>query len=210
MYRLYTRPSTAGMAPHILLHEIGAPHELVALDKDAGALTAPDYAKLNPHARVPTLVEGDLVIYEATAICLHLADRHPEAGLAPALGSDERARFYQWMAFLTNSVQADEMIWFYPERFAPESEAAAVRAKITDRLAQMFAVLDKAVAGRQWLAGDRFGAADAYLFMLARWTRNMPRKARDLPYLGPYLARVLDRPSVRAMIAAEGLSEPFY
>ncbi|MCC7272318.1 MAG: glutathione S-transferase C-terminal domain-containing protein, partial [Alphaproteobacteria bacterium] len=104
----------------------------------------------------------------------------------------------------------DEMIWFYPDRFAPPEVAAAVRAKIEDRLDRMFAVLDAALAGRRWLVGERFGAADAYLFMLARWTRNMPHKARDLPNLRPYLARILDRPAVRAMFAAEGLGEPYY
>ncbi|MCC7274136.1 MAG: glutathione S-transferase, partial [Alphaproteobacteria bacterium] len=148
MYRLYTMPGAAGMAPHILLREIGAPHELVLLDEAAGALVDPEYRRLNPHGRVPTLADGELAIYESTAICLHLADRHPSSALAPPLGSGERAVFYQWMAFLTNSVQADEMIWFYPDRFAPPEVAAAVRAKIEDRLDRMFAVLDAALAGR--------------------------------------------------------------
>jgi glutathione S-transferase len=205
MYRLHFRPSTAAMAPHILLREIGAPFELVPAEETR----TPAFLALNPNGRVPVLEADGLVLYESAAICLHLADRHPEAGLAPTPGSDDRGRLYTWMAWLTNTVQADLMIYFYPERYVADAGAAALKARVVDRLMDQFAIADRALADRPHLVGDRFGVADAYLLMLARWTRNMDRKARDLPNLGPHLARTLERPAVRAAFAAEGLSEPF-
>jgi len=209
MTTLYLIPSSAAMAPHILLHETGAPFETVILDKQRGEHQTAEYLKLNPNGRVPTLVDGDLVIFESAAICLHLADKHPDAGLAPAPGTAERARFTQWLVYLTNTVQADMMLYFYPERFAPAAAADAVKAMAVDRIMNQFALLDRELEGREYLAGGRFSAADAYLFMVARWTRHMPRKARDLANLGPYLARIQARPSVQAVYAAEKC-EAFY
>ncbi len=215
MPTLYAMPSTAAMAPHILLREIGAPFDLVLLDRDKGEHKSPAYLALNPHGRVPTLVDGDLVLYEAAALCLHLADTHPEARLAPPVGTAERAAFYTWLVYLTNSVQADMLLYFYPERFV-EGDAArtAFTAMAEARLEAHFDGLDRALAkqaaaGRAWMLDSGYSALDPYLFMLCRWTRFMRRPARSLPALGPYLARLLERPAVMAAFAAEGLAEPY-
>lgn len=211
MPTLYGMPSTAAMAPHILLREIGRPFDLMLLDRDKGEHKSAAYLALNPHGRVPTLVDGDLVLYEAAAICLHLADSHPEAKLAPAVGTPERAEFYKWLVYLTNSVQAEMLLYFYPERHVEGAEAqAAFKAATETRLNGHFDGLDRALAGRTWLLGDTYSAADPYLFMLCRWTRFMGRPARTLANLGPYLARVLERPAVKAMFEAEGLTAPYY
>src|ERR1051326_5231176 len=87
MYKLYYYPGNANLAPHVVLQEIGAKYELVLVDRDKQHHKSPEYLKLNPHGRVPSLVDGDLVIYETAAICLHLVDRHPEARLAPGVGA---------------------------------------------------------------------------------------------------------------------------
>ncbi len=210
MYTLYHCPSTASMAPHIVLRELGAPHQLVRVDTEAGGQRAPEYLRLNPNGRVPTLVDGETVLYESAAICMYLCERHPERGLAPAAGTAARAHFYTWMIYLTNTVQADEMLYFYPDRYVGEPGRAALRDTVVDRVSEMFARIDGVLAGRPYLLGDTFSAADVYLFMLSRWTRNMPRKARDLPHLGPYLARVMARPAVREVYAIEGIAEPHY
>lgn len=211
MVTLYGMPSTASMAPHILLREIGRPFEMVLLNRATAAHKAPDYLRLNPNGRVPTLVDGDLVLFESAAICLHLADTHPAAGLAPAPGTAERAHFYKWLVFLTNTVQADMLVYFYPERHAEGVEAqASVKAMAEARLLERFTLLDRELAGKAWFLGDRYSAVDPYLLMLARWTRFMGTPARSLPNLGPYLARVLARPAVQAAFEAEGLGDPFY
>jgi glutathione S-transferase len=208
---LYGMPSTAAMAPHILLHEVGRPFDLVLLDREKGEHKSAAYLALNPHGRVPTLVNGDLVLYEAAAICLHLADSYPEAKLAPPVGRPERAEFYKWLVYLTNSVQAEMLLYFYPERYVEGAEAqAAFKAATEARLNGHFDGLDRALAGRTWLLGDTYSAVDPYLFMLCRWTRFMGRPARTLGNLGPYLARVLERPAVKTTFEAEGLASPFY
>src|SRR3954449_10226080 len=116
MLQLHHTPSTAAMVPHILLEEIGVPYERVPVDRAGGAHKSPAYLRLNPNGLIPVLIDGDLVLYEAAAICLHLADRHPAAGLAPALGTAARAHLYKWLIHLTNTVQAEMLTYFYPER----------------------------------------------------------------------------------------------
>ncbi|WP_246337652.1 glutathione S-transferase family protein [Azospirillum oleiclasticum] len=210
MYTLHTMPSTAGMAPHILLREIGAEHELVFLERAKEEHKSAEYLALNPNGRVPTLVDGDLVVYESAAICLHLCDRHPQAGLAPAVGTQERARFYQWMAWLTNTIQPDMLVYFYPERYVPAAACADLKTVAEGRLHLQFQIADATLADRPYLLGETYSAADAYLFMLARWSRNMTLKARDLPNLGHFLERVYARPAVRAAFVAEGLEAPYF
>ncbi|MGH6639276.1 MAG: glutathione S-transferase family protein, partial [Polaromonas sp.] len=104
MIQLHYYPSTAAMAPHVLLEEIGVPFELVLVDRAQDVHKTQQYLKLNPNGLIPVLTEGDLVLYESAAICLYLCDSHPEAGLAPALGTPERAHFYKWLIWLTNTL----------------------------------------------------------------------------------------------------------
>ena len=111
MIQLHHYPSTASMAPHILLEELGEPFELVLVDRMRDQQKSPDFLRLNPNGLIPVLIDGDLVLYETAAICLHLCDTRPQAGLAPALGTHERAHFYKWMAWLTNTLQATLIVY---------------------------------------------------------------------------------------------------
>src|ERR1700757_3697889 len=116
MYQLHYFPANANAAAHMLLEELGAKYNLVLVDRAKDAQKSKEYLKINPNGRIPTLVDDELVLFESVAIILHLLDQHPEAGLAPKVGTPERAKFYQWMTFLTNSLQEELMIWQYPER----------------------------------------------------------------------------------------------
>src|SRR5246127_2068306 len=129
MYQLHYFPSNANAAPHMVLEELGQKYELVLVDSAENAQKSKNYLKINPNGRIPTLVDGDLVMFEAAAIVLHLVDRHPDGGLAPKIGTPERARFYQWMAFLTNSLQEELMIWQYPDRLTGDDAAAPAVVK---------------------------------------------------------------------------------
>jgi len=91
MIRLYWHPGNASLVPHMLLEEIGAPFALQRVDRANNAHKSPEYLKLNPNGQIPVLVDGDLVLYETAAICMHLADTHAAAGFAPPLGSAGRA-----------------------------------------------------------------------------------------------------------------------
>ncbi|WP_448204060.1 glutathione S-transferase family protein [Azospirillum sp. sgz302134] len=211
MITLYGIPSTAALAPHILLREIGLSFDLKLLSREKAEHKSDDYLRLNPNGRVPTLVDGDLVLFETAAICLHLADSYPAVGLAPAVGTAERAHFYKWLVYLTNTVQADMLVYFYPERYVEgEAPQAMVKAMAEARLFDQFTLLDRELGGKMWFLGDRYSVVDPYLFVLARWTRFMAKPARSLPNLGPYLARVLERPAVKAAFEAEGLNAPYY
>src|SRR5215468_6875961 len=125
MYALYYYPSNASMAPHMTLRESGAPFELRLVDRTRNAHKDPDYLRLNPNGLIPVLVDGDLALYESAAICLHIADQHPEARLAPPLGTAERAQLYKWLIHLTNTVQSELLLYFYPERRTDDAAAAA-------------------------------------------------------------------------------------
>jgi glutathione S-transferase len=213
MIRLYFYPSTASMAPHLVLHELGVPHELVRIDKEGGELESASYRALNPNGLIPVLVDGDLVLYESAAICLHLADRFPEGDLFPPVGTAGRAHGYKWLMWLTNTLQATQIVYFYPERWAENTAAVAeVRLAAARKIDRLVDQLDAEFArhGEPWLLGTSYSVVDAYAFMLCRWTRNMPHPARARSHLGPWLARVLARPATARMFAAEGLTEPWY
>ena len=107
MIQLYYHPGNASLAPHMLLEEIGAPFELVLVDRANAAHKSPEYLKLNPNGQIPVLVEGDFVLYEAAAICLYLADRYPDAKLVPPL-QDAGARALLPVALLVHQHAAGD------------------------------------------------------------------------------------------------------
>jgi len=220
MLHLHHYPSTASMVPHILLEELGVPYQRVLVDRAVDAHKSPAYLKLNPNGLIPVLTQDDgagapLVLYETAAIVLHLCDTHPGAGLAPPIGSAERAHFYKWLVWLTNTLQTALIVYFYPERWvAPGNAAGAaeVKAAAEAKIGGLLDQLDDELAqhGQAWFGGAAYSALDAYVFTLCRWTRNFAsRPARERPHLGPYLQRMLARAAVQRVLAAEQLAPPF-
>ncbi|WP_310541439.1 glutathione S-transferase N-terminal domain-containing protein [Phenylobacterium sp.] len=207
MYELHYSPGTASLLPHMMLRELGVPFTLKLVDREAGEQAGADYLKLNPHGRIPVLVENGRALYETAAIALFLADRH--SGLAPRLGAVDRADYYKWMVHLANTTQAEFRSWFYPHEYIddPAHEASA-KAAAGKRMMANFEVIAGQLEGRDWLLPSGFSAADLYLLMMVRWGRTLPRPARDLPVLGAHAQRVLDRTAVQATFAAEGLAAP--
>jgi glutathione S-transferase len=209
--KLFYFPGNANLAPHMVLEELGAPYELVLVDRAQNAHKSAEYMKLNPMGRIPTYVEGDLVISETAAICLHLADKHPAKGLAPALGSPERGRFYSWLMYLTNTVQAEMIFYFYPEKIAAGDAARAeIKAAEEARVGGMFDTIEETLAGHggPYLLGQTYSLLDPYLLMLGRWTRGMKRPARTLPHVGAFMTRMLERPAVKRAFEQEELKAP--
>jgi glutathione S-transferase len=214
--QLHYDPGSAAMVPHILLQELGERFELVPVSRAQRAHKEPAYLRLNPNGLIPVLVDGDLVLYETAAIVLHLCDTHPQAQLAPAVGTRERAHFYKWLMWLTNTLQTTLIAYFYPERWVDEGNAegaAQVKRHAERKVAGLLQQLDAELArhGQSWFGGASFGALDPFVFTLCRWTRNFrnERPARDHEHLGPYLQRVLARPAVQRVLATEQLSAPF-
>lgn len=210
MISLHYYPGNASFVPHVLLRELGVPFELALVDRAQAAHKAPAYLALNPAGRIPVLQDGDMVLFETAAICLHLADSHPEAGLAPPLASLERAQFYKWLIFMTNTVQPDILIYYYSDRYTTDPDGApAVKQAATQRLMDWFQMIEDGLGEGPYFMGARFGVLDIYLTMLVRWGRFLPRPPADLPKTRALVRRVLARPAVSEAIMAEGITGDF-
>jgi glutathione S-transferase len=212
MYVLYYYPGNANLAPHMLLEELGVPYRLELVDREQGAHKSAEYLRLNPAGLIPVLVEGNLILPETAAICLHLVDQHPEAGLAPRVGTVLRAHFYRWLVYLTNTLQSRILVGAYSERLSDdEGGAAAVQRHAREQVSESLDLLEKHLAsGGPWLLGEQFSALDLYLFTLCRWTRNLPSPARARPNLKRLLEATISRPAVRRAHEQEELAAPFY
>lgn len=217
MLQLHCFPSTASMVPHILLEETGAPYERVLVDRTHDVQKSTAYLRLNPNGLIPVLTDGDLVLYETAAIALYLCDSFPRSALAPAVGTPERAHFYKWLMWLTNTLQATLIVYFYPERWVKAgnvSAVAEVKAHAEWRVRVLLDQLESEWArhGGPWMLGEAYSALDAYVFTLCRWTRGfaLTPPARERPHLGAFLHRMLERSAVQRALANEGLSAPFF
>lgn len=199
---LYWRPGTASMAPHAALAEIGVDYRLVEIGREE-AQSDESYRALNPLGVVPTLVDEEqgLVLTESAAILLYLGDCYPEAQLAPA----DRAEYYRWLVFLTNTVQPAMLRRFYPERYGGGDEVTAAAARDAG---EAFEVLDRALDGRTWLAADHRTGADLFLFMVTRWGRRLEPAAWDRPRLREHFLATLALAGVHRMIEEQGLDLP--
>jgi glutathione S-transferase len=208
MYQLYYSPSTASLAVHWMLIEIGAPFELVLTDIDAGAQKTPDYLKLNPGGVVPTLIVDGAPVLESTAILMLLAERHLDKGLAPAPGEPERAAYLQWMVYLANALMPSFRAWYYPHDPAGEAHAEVAQAAARARVEAVWDRVDAQLAAKgPYMLGERLSVVDFLATMLMRWSRNLPRQATAWPNIARYLARMRAMPSLREVHAREGLTD---
>ncbi len=200
MYRLFAAPGHASMAPEAILEQIGTAYEYVHLAPMAARKDA-SYRKLNPLGQIPTLIDGDLALHESAAICLHLCDRHPEAGLLPPPGTPGRARCYQWLFFLSNTLQPAYMTYFYPDRYITDPQCAPrMQRDAEPRIATYLGQLDGALAATPFLGGSEPSASDIYLHMLVTWHRADIIALDRLPNLQRAVAAVEELPGVATMM----------
>ncbi len=208
MYTLYYAPGTASMVVHLALLEIGAPHQLRLVDFDAGAQRDADYLKLNPGGVVPTLVIDGRPMCESAAILMLLAERHPQAGLAPAVGSPEREAWLRWVVYLSNTLMSTYRFWFYPAELGAAEHTPAVRAALQKKIEGVWDLLDAQLqANGPYLLGKDFSGADLLLTMLMRWSRNMPRPVTGWPALKRLADLIRARPSWKELYRIEGLGD---
>jgi glutathione S-transferase len=171
MYRLYWARNTGAFAPEAVMTLAGVPFERVAVDVEAGEHRGEAYRRLNPMGQVPLLVLPDgQAMTESAAMLLHLVDRFPQAGLAPAPGSSERAAFDRWLLFMAVNLYGGALRYYYPDRFSTDPAGAeGVKAAAARDLDRWFALVAAALDPGPFLLGARYGAADLYLLMLAEW-----------------------------------------
>lgn len=200
MYRLYGAPGRASAAPEAILEEIGVKYEYVHLEPMAARVDL-EYLKLNPLGQIPTLLDGEHPVWESAAICIYLCDRHPQAGLAPPIDSPDRGRFYQWMFFLSNTLQPAYMLFFYPERYYSDPQGAPRLSKEAEaRIAGLWKQLDQALEKGPFLLGEQLSACDVYLYMLSTWHRESILPFSELPAVRRHLDLVSCRPGVKRMM----------
>lgn len=207
MYTLYYAPGSANLVVHLALIEAGAPYELKRIDIEKGEQRTPAYLAINPHGVVPTMIVDGQPCMESAALALLVAERHPEAGLAPAAGSANRATYLQWMLYLANTLQPLFRQWFYPnDHLAEGGEAVKENARLG--IGKCWDYLDAHLAAHgPYLLGDSFSLVDLYALMLMRWARNMPKPATEWPHVAALATRLKARPSWQRMCEEESLIE---
>ncbi|MEO0371668.1 MAG: glutathione S-transferase family protein [Pseudomonadota bacterium] len=197
IYKLFYADDSAAMGPRVLLEEVGADYELIDTTIDQDRPRDPEHLALNPNGWVPVLTWEGGSMYEASAISIYLTDLYPVARLGPAPSDPERAVFLQTLVYFSNTVQTAFQQHYYPHRFAADAGDAKTRA--SNRLRSVWQVVDDQLAGRDWVAGDRFSAADVHLYMLSTWFEPEAGHptVEDFPNVARVASHVAARPSVK-------------
>jgi glutathione S-transferase len=197
--KLYYAAQTRAIRPRWLLEEIGVPYELVRLDMAKGEHKRPEHLKIHPHGAVPALVDGDLALFESSAICMYLADKFPEKQLAPAVGTAARGLYYQWMVYAIATLEPPVVEVFNHTVFLPEAQrspAAVEHGKA--QFKEVARVLGDALAGRTYILGEQFSAADVMIGSGVVWAGFMGLLT-DVPTLHAYAQRLSERPAFARM-----------
>ena len=199
-YKLFYALGSAAMGTRVILEEIGAPYELIQTTIAMGEPRPPEQLALNPNGWVPILTWDDNAMYECAAITMFLCDRHPEAKLAPTVNDPERSLYLQTLVYFSSSVQNAFQLNYYPDRFvdAPADEPSAQR-RGNRRLRETWKVIDDQIGDNEWMLGERFSAADIYLFMLTTWlelSRGQP-SVDEFPNVRRIADAVLPRRSIQ-------------
>ncbi len=200
--KLYYSPGACSLSPHIVLCELGIPHELARVDLkshttvDDGA----DFYAINPKGYVPALRLGNgPLLTEGPAIVQYLADQKPQAGLLPSAGTLERATVQSWLTFI-----GTEMHKNFGPLFRPDS-SADWKAAATANLEKRLAFVNESLGRQNYLTGADFSVADAYLFVILNWTPRVGLDLKRWPALAGFHQRVAARPAVQQAMKAEGL-----
>jgi len=201
--KLYYSPGACSLSPHIVAREAGVPVELVKVDLRARKLgDGADYTRINGKGYVPALALDDgTVLTEGPAIVQYLADRRPEAGLAPANGTLERYRLQEWLNFLTSEIHKSFSPLFNP------AAADGWKQPARENIARRFDWIAERLGPNAYLTGERFTVADAYLFTLLNWCQWTGVDLARWPALQDYHARIAARPKVQEALRAEGLAK---
>jgi glutathione S-transferase len=199
--KLYFKPGACSLSPHIVLRELGVPFDLDRVDTKAGKTAAgQDFRSINPKGYVPTLqLDDGAVLTEGVAIVQYLADRKPEAQLAPKSGSLERYRLQEWLNYIATELHKG----FGGPLFASASEEAKQAAR--DAYGKKLDFLAQRLEKGEFLLGERFTVADAYLFTVLTWSKGRGIPLENWPALKKYFDRIAARPAVREAMQVEGL-----
>lgn len=201
--KLYYAPGACSMAPHIVALEAGYTIDLEKVDiPSKKTADGGDYWKINPKGYVPALVLDDgQILTEVAVISQYLADQRPESDLLPKLGTMERYRQMEALNFAATEIHKQLGVLFNPA-MTPEMKAVQIGT-----IERRFGSLEKMLEGEAYIMGDKFTAADAYLFTVLNWTNVLKIDLGKWPNINAYVARIGERPKVREAMKAEGLTQ---
>lgn len=199
--KLYYSPGVCSLAPHIVLCETNTPYSLERVDTGTHTTeNGVDYYTITSKGQVPLLeLDDGQRLSEGPIIAQYIADLAQRTDIMPAAGTLERYRVMEWQNYITSELHKA----FWP-LFNPAFDAASKKV-FADALRKKFAWVSNQLRGKQYLTGDNFTAADAYLFTVARWSKYVGLDISDNEHLQAFLARVAARPAVREAMQAEGL-----
>ena len=199
--KLYFSPGACSLAPHIVLRESGAAFTLEKVDTTTHVTASgADYYTINPKGQVPLLeLDDGTRLSEGPVLAQFIADQAADKTLMPAAGSLARYRVMEWQNYVTSELHKSFTPLFNPE-FG--SAAKGLHARL---LRKKYEWVDGQLAGTNYLTGDEFTAADAYLFTVTGWAKYVNLDLSDLAHLQRFLASVAARPAVREAMKAEGL-----
>jgi glutathione S-transferase len=199
--KLYYVPGACSLSPHIVLREAGVKFDLVKVDLASHRTEGgSDYMKTNPRGYVPALeLDDGSVLTEGPAIVQYIADQYPRANLAPAPTDRRRYDLQSWLNFISTELHKQFSPLFNP------ATVEAQRAASIDTLKRRFTYVAQELGSRDYIAGDHFSVADAYLFTVIGWASYVKFDLSAWPAILGYLGRIGGRSSVQQALRAEGL-----
>lgn len=200
--KLYYTPSVCSLAPHIVLREAGYEFELEKVNlKTKKTESGEDFSAINDKSSVPFLVlDSGETLTEGVAIVQYLADQKPETNLAPKNGTMERVHLQEWLSYISTEIHKTHWPLFYTDQVGEQASQVYLQ-----KLKKTYDYVSKALQGKQYLMGDRFTVADAYLYTVLNWHKFIKIDMSPWPVLVEYQQRVAARPKVQEALRAEGL-----
>lgn len=199
--KLYYSRGACSLTPHILLRETGLPFTLVRMEPTTHRTEHDvDFYTINPKGYVPVLeLEDGQRLTEGPVICQYICDLARRTDLMPAAGTLERYRVMEWQGYVNSEIHKG-----YSPLFNPELDAA-VKPMFAATLRRKYEWVSTQLTGKDYLTGDTFTAADAYLFNVTRWAKYVKVDLTDLQPVTAFMQRVAARPAVAEAFKAEGL-----
>ncbi|OAT47260.1 glutathione S-transferase [Proteus hauseri ATCC 700826] len=199
--KLYYAPGSCSLSPHIVLRETGLDFSIERIDLRAKKTeSGKDFLSINPKGQVPVLqLDNGDVLTEGVAIVQYLADLKPDRNLISPPKTLERYHQIEWLNFL-----ASEMHKGYGPLFSPDTPESYVPV-VKEKLKSKFRYIDEVLTKHNFICGNNFTVADAYLFTLSQWAPHVGLDITDLTHLQDYLKRIAQRPNVHSALVTEGL-----
>ena len=204
MFKLYYAPGTCALASHIALEEAGASYTTERLDFKSNQQTSPEYLKLNPKGRVPTLVTDHGILTETPAMLAFIAQSFPKAKLAPLEDAFAFAQVQAFNSYLCSTVHVAHAHKGRGYRWAAdESSFADMKRRVPETMTACFALIERDMLKGPWVVGEQYTVCDPYLFTLALWLEGDSVDLAALPKVADHRKRMSERPAVKKVLAEE-------